>query len=1423
MATDPSRKASIREMEGLGLSVGEVNKKNLSSRRFKKGECPTCGNKTHKVGFFGKRIALTIEGQSRSGQCLLCNPVVDRFAMRPEGGGGSIQNSQTLFPRTLELEDRRYHDNDDFDDDGTMVSGITMDHRLIAGEKYWRGNHENDFDEDYDSASELFDPRTSDLGSARRRPEASVGGDEGPPRRPPGRNGSIYTPALPPPQPKRFVSSHEKRMNAAGSDITFGLESDSFSRSSQKRSRAGRKSSLSRSTVESVTENSLSEPSSSRDRSASSGRVASSNAFNARSIDEENSTSSKYSSDFTRQREIRVPPFQPTTASLYSNDSRDHRVSKQNDLSARVCNPRAEDRINNASWNGSAEFVIGGSKEFAVGIPQFAINDEFTMSGKPKTNDFVPRDGGFRGAPLPLRGSASKNNATLIEFADEDHDDNEDAGIEHNLFRTMRASPKAIQPTINSIMPPKFQKSRSGFQPNHPGLQTAPSFTRSRSGVQEPLATPQGILDSEYLPMMRFGVGVIEDFNRDDRGDLFNSERPSVSFSSTSQGRYDSHLEKTGTGVGDDDTGESEFIVLEVVPKERFSEGNRRQDPYADQADLVTQQPDPYTATAFQDKHDLQPDLDRTDNRYRKGAHDVDLWQERNRRGIPDGDAYSISPHSGLSPNHQSGQKPKLTTGSISDTNKQVISRKEPHSPALSQVSLDYQSKSTPEEQHEMTVEDKYMRMALTATNLTVQNIPVILKSLNQANEKQKENAFRNLAQIVFMNGQKAKVHSKQYYAIEVLIDAIWSDMGNVDVLEGCCEFLFALVASTDGEASNDALSGTNAENAIDALLISMQTHTNIEHIQRSGIGTLFCLAQASSNNPEINDGTLSGAVLCVTNAMSAHRSSCGVQEWGIRAIYSQCIQSVNAESNKSSLAKAEKDGGAGLEVIAGAMETLKHDLMSLEWACRLYWCLSTNDDIMESASSTPTHVLAIMNAVRAYSKRSSTSSLIASSFGALANFSRIDTTCRKIVDSGFVPILIDSLRHYTEDEGVNMEACALLSNLARLPENKAEIIQSDGIGILSYIVLSFSKNAELQQEAIGALLCLAIRSEEAKMAIATTRTYSFLVQTLCDRNASANLHELTCSLLGSLCTLEEPARLASSSGVIHSIFLAMQFRPRERNFLEAAMIALRNLICHGAGLEQLVIIDATKIICSAMDSIPDSESVQGNGCYILWSICSKAHQEASNVIAAGGIKQIVKSMQSHMESAPVLEMACGALWSLVDKSDGRKRDVVESGGIDAVTCALIMHPTETKTLETACGVLSNISAKGPLALAVAESQGISIIVEAMGSSASSMCLLEFGALVLRNIVLTNPHSASEASNGILTIINGMKDHPAAVSFNIEACNALWAMAAQSEDCAAKILDLDGVSFLMGALDPNNGVSELADAARGAINQLTKV
>jgi hypothetical protein len=107
-------------------------------------------------------------------------------------------------------------------------------------------------------------------------------------------------------------------------------------------------------------------------------------------------------------------------------------------------------------------------------------------------------------------------------------------------------------------------------------------------------------------------------------------------------------------------------------------------------------------------------------------------------------------------------------------------------------------------------------------------------------------------------------------------------------------------------------------------------------------------------------------------------------------------------------------------------------------------------------------------------------------------------------------------------------------------------------------------------------------------------------------------------------------------------------------------------------------------------------------------------------------------------------------------------------------------------------------------------------VVETMRTHSTSLTLLEYASLILRNAVLNSVDNAAEASGGISTIVAALKDNPGAVAFQIEACNALWVMAAQSEDCRQKILALDGLAVLM-ALMGNDGVGEVAE---GAFTQL---
>jgi hypothetical protein len=108
-----------------------------------------------------------------------------------------------------------------------------------------------------------------------------------------------------------------------------------------------------------------------------------------------------------------------------------------------------------------------------------------------------------------------------------------------------------------------------------------------------------------------------------------------------------------------------------------------------------------------------------------------------------------------------------------------------------------------------------------------------------------------------------------------------------------------------------------------------------------------------------------------------------------------------------------------------------------------------------------------------------------------------------------------------------------------------------------------------------------------------------------------------------------------------------------------------------------------------------------------------------------------------------------------------------------------------------------------------------------MRAQSTQLQLLEYASIVLRNLVLSSVDNAPEASGGISTIISALKDNPTATSFQIEACHALWVMAAQSEDCRQKIIALDGHAILLQLMDTDGVEMEAREAIRGVVNQVS--
>lgn len=703
----------------------------------------------------------------------------------------------------------------------------------------------------------------------------------------------------------------------------------------------------------------------------------------------------------------------------------------------------------------------------------------------------------------------------------------------------------------------------------------------------------------------------------------------------------------------------------------------------------------------------------------------------------------------------------------------------------------------------------------------TLQEIPVIIECINSndGDSNIRERAFVALAEILWRSGDKARDYIIQHKGIDALVNAMWEDMAIVRIQDAALEFLFSLAASSDGRASSDLL--TNQESICDSLLFAMQSHITVPSIQLKGCSILACLSSASSNNKKISDGSLSGAQLIVLNALCNHIDSAEIQRIGIQTLYFQCSLSENAESNKRSLIQSTLDNGRpGVDVVVDAMMQLCDDIVSTEFACKMWWCLTSSEDLVKSTSVIPGVVKQILIACQRHIENNKALALIEASFGVFGNLAHIETMRIELQQQGVVQILIDGMHFHRNDFGVNIEACSALANVALFDCGRDDAVREGGVRTIVDAMQLFIESPEFVAEAARALVCLSVHSDEAKQQMMSSEVVHCLVQASYKHNSNPQVQETTVALIASLTVDAQGTEIVLEHGGISLLTRTLESASGLR-ILDSATLACRNISCQSVHPETLTQPGIVTRVVDAMQLHEKEASIQRNACCLLLNIISKSVDSPGSIVGRDGVASLVKAMQEHMESGELLELACGVLWGLVNNSDDRRRLLVGSGAIDVVACSLVMHPNRTSTLEPACGVLANASLEPSLAEAATNAQAVSNTAEAMRSNSSTLSLLEIGCITLRNIVLKLPRFAQEASAAVSVVINAMRDNMEDENFLREACNLLWVLAVHSDDCQSKISALDGIPVLMSCLEQSSKDSDVHCAALGAFNLCT--
>jgi hypothetical protein len=724
------------------------------------------------------------------------------------------------------------------------------------------------------------------------------------------------------------------------------------------------------------------------------------------------------------------------------------------------------------------------------------------------------------------------------------------------------------------------------------------------------------------------------------------------------------------------------------------------------------------------------------------------------------------------------------------------------------------------------------------AHDMPPHDIPMLLSQLQNGRTEGHESTLVQLTDCLWEQGSTAKQQFLANNGIKVLAATMWADMMVPRAERAAAELFLALVTTTSptAAASSSSKSATGelrgndeTEGLIDALLISMQTLIMDEDLQQVGCRILCCLASSSNGND--NDGTQSGACLAVLNAMDTHYNSEVVQEWGLRALYNQCVYSKHAETNKRTLlcSKLDTTGATGGDVLERMILSGAYHLKDggvLEWACRLCWCLTaSNASVAEMVAlrmDTLRELLHILEQCRAMEDASP--QLQEAVLGMIANLLRMNQYKPFLGTSDVILLILDVMHGNKEFVEVQIEACSVIANTAGLlsPLEKEEIVDAGAVRTIVGAMFAFPRDkAALQEPALRALVGLALDSEIANEDICEHETLSVLMH-LCRLDESSTLaqQEIFCNLLASLYASERSMPKALQCDSLRALTSAVAAYRNSEKIQDAACFAYRNLSKSMGILDTLIRCNAIDFAVSAMLSFRLSKTIQSNACCALWNIGVGTEFGHQKIAETKAINCIVNAIQTHMDAQEVIEVACGALWGLIHRSHILRQQFFDNAnGVESVTCTLVMHPRSTALLEMACGVLAFTSTNARGAAAVVVADGVSNVVETMRNNPKSINILQHGAHFLRNTIIRNHNYVGEATGVIPVLINGLKDFRAD-TFLSEACNFIWTISELSYDAKSKIIAMEGIPILMAILDQKGGNAFVEVPALGAFKEL---
>eukprot|EP00698_Gefionella_okellyi_P016822 TRINITY_DN4846_c0_g1_i2.p1 TRINITY_DN4846_c0_g1~~TRINITY_DN4846_c0_g1_i2.p1 ORF type:complete len:1048 (+),score=278.43 TRINITY_DN4846_c0_g1_i2:180-3323(+) len=399
---------------------------------------------------------------------------------------------------------------------------------------------------------------------------------------------------------------------------------------------------------------------------------------------------------------------------------------------------------------------------------------------------------------------------------------------------------------------------------------------------------------------------------------------------------------------------------------------------------------------------------------------------------------------------------------------------------------------------------------------------------------------------------------------------------------------------------------------------------------------------------------------------------------------------------------------------------------------------------------------------------------------------------------AGGIELICQALRDHANVEEVQSAGCAALQRAALLDVNKTAIERNGGIELLFHAMRTYPSNTDLQARACGTLWNMAV-SEVYKVQVADGGV-ALVVAAMRAHKHDVRVQQNGCGALFHMSAGSTDNKTAIlKAGGLQVLTIAMSEHASTQGLQELGCWALASLTNNQDAKPILARLNGIFLLCSALRTFPNSESLQRPACTSLANLASHTLDLRRQIEKAGGIALICGALQKFEKVAAI---QIDGLQALIELSTGCKENVVvlkNAAGLQRAIAAMQSHSGDAGVQRAALSVLAHLADDVGVASTIVQ-QHVPVLFNAMRVFLADATVQKAGCECIKHICAHKALKTAMANNGSLdAIYYAMRQHVSDADVNRWGCSALWEIAIDN-DGEMRIMQTGGLNAIYGTI-----------------------